>query len=66
MTQSLSSSSSANCEPTLPRATPFASLRRALYLSRSKLMGVVGVTDFNRRDIDKPVKERTVIRPFHD
>jgi len=29
-------------------------------------MGVVGVTDFNRRDIDKPVKERTVIRPFHD
>ena len=28
-------------------------------------MGVVGVTDFNRRDIDKPVKERTVNR-LHD
>ena len=23
-------------------------------------MQVVGVTDFNRRDVDKPVKERTV------
>jgi len=26
----------------------------------STLMGIVGITDFSRRDVDKPVKERTV------
>ena len=27
---------------------------------RTKLMQVIGITDFSRKDIDKPVQDRTV------